>query len=55
MIHLLFRIIYHIIYFHSVDPYGVTKFIWIYRWSNLLKKSRSEVNIKVYNNFSYWV
>ena len=45
---------YHI-YFHSVNPYRITKSIWIWKQSNLLKKSESEVNIKVYNNFSYWV
>ena len=39
-------IIYHIIYFHSVDPYRITKSIWIWKQSKLLKKSRSEVNIK---------
>jgi len=51
----LHHIIIHIIYFHSMDPYRITKSIWIWKWSYLLKKSRSRVNIKVYNNFSYWV
>jgi hypothetical protein len=44
---------YDIFYFHSVDPYRITKSIWAWKWSYLLKKSRSEVNIKVYNNFIY--
>jgi hypothetical protein len=44
------HMIYHIIYFHSVDPYRITNSIWICKYSYLLKKWRSVVNIKVYYN-----
>jgi len=37
---------YHISYFHSVDPYRITKSIWICKLSYLLKKSRSESQYK---------
>jgi len=46
----IYLLSYHKIYFHSVDPYRITKSIWLWKHSNLLKKSRSEVNIKVYSN-----
>jgi hypothetical protein len=48
-----YHIIYIFIYFHSVDPYRITKSIWIWKLPYLLKKSRSEVSMKVSNNFSY--
>ena len=41
-----YHIISYIIYFHSVDLYRITKSVWIWKSSNLLRKSRSEVNIK---------
>ena len=37
--------------FHSVDPYRITKSIWIWKQSCLLKRSSSEVSIKMYNKF----
>lgn len=45
--------IYIFIYFLYVDPYRVTKSIWIWKLPYLLKKSRSKVSTKVSNNFSY--
>ena len=36
----------HISYFHPVDPYRITKSIWIWKYSHLLKESRSESQYK---------
>ena len=43
-----FDIISYIINFHSVDPYRITKSIWIWKWSYFHKKSSNEVNIQVF-------